>query len=79
MEKVLKKMPGADDAPVAKVVLEINHSHPITEKLLNLFATDRDTLAKYSKILYSEACLIGGVSIEDPSELSELITELMTK
>ena len=69
MEKVLKKMPGAEDAPEAKVVLEINHSHPITEKLLNLFATDRDTLAKYSKILYSEACLIGGVSIEDPSEL----------
>jgi molecular chaperone HtpG len=79
MEKVLKKMPGAEGAPEAKVVLEINHSHPITEKLLNLFATDRDTLAKYSKILYSEACLIGGVSIEDPSELSELITELMTK
>jgi molecular chaperone HtpG len=79
MEKVLKRMPGAEGAPEAKVVLEINHSHPITEKLLNLFATDRDTLAKYSKILYSEACLIGGVSIEDPSELSELITELMTK
>jgi HSP90 family molecular chaperone len=79
MEKVLKRMPGAEGAPEAKVVLEINHSHPITEKLLNLFATDRDTLAKYSKMLYSEACLIGGVSIEDPSELSELITELMTK
>ncbi len=77
MEKVLKRMPGAEGAPEAKVVLEINHSHPITEKLLSLFASDRDTLAKYAKILYSEACLIGGVSIENPEEFSELITDLM--
>ncbi len=77
MEKVLKKMPGAEGAPEAKVVLEINHSHPISEKLLSLFASDRDTLSKYAKILYSEACLIGGVSIENPEEFSELISSLM--
>ena len=77
MEKVLKRMPGAEGAPEAKVVLEINHSHPITEKLFTLFATDRDTLAKYAKILYSEACLIGGVSIENPGEFAELISSLM--
>ena len=77
MEKVLKKMPGAEGAPEAKVVLEINHSHPITEKLFKLFAEDKDTLAKYAKILYSEACLIGGVSIDDPGEFAELISSLM--
>ena len=77
MEKVLKRMPGAEGAPEAKVVLEINHSHPITEKLFTLFGTDKDTLAKYAKILYSEACLIGGVSLENPSEFAELISELM--
>ena len=77
MEKVLKRMPGAEGAPEAKIVLEINHSHPITEKLFNLFATDKDTLAKYAKILYSEACLIGGVSIENPGEFAELISSLM--
>ena len=77
MEKVLKRMPGAEGAPEAKIVLEINHSHPITEKLFSLFATDKDTLAKYAKILYSEACLIGGVSIENPGEFAELISSLM--
>ena len=77
MEKVLKRMPGAEGAPEAKIVLEINHSHPITEKLFTLFATDKDTLAKYAKILYSEACLIGGVSIENPGEFAELISSLM--
>ncbi|MBE6635847.1 MAG: molecular chaperone HtpG [Ruminococcaceae bacterium] len=77
MEKVLKRMPGAEGAPTARVVLEINHSHPIAEKLLQLFATDKDKLGKYARILYAEACLIGGVSIENPGELAELISELM--
>ena len=77
MEKILKRMPGAQGAPSAKVVLEINHSHPITEKLFKLYATDKDTLSKYAKILYSEACLIGGVSISNPKEFADLISELM--
>ena len=77
MEKVLKRMPGAEGAPEAKIVLEINHSHPITEKLFSLFRADKDTLEKYAKILYSEACLIGGVSIENPGEFAELISSLM--
>ena len=77
MEKVLKRMPGAESAPSAKIVLEINHSHPIAEKLLNLFATDKEKLGKYARILYAEACLIGGVSIENPAEFAELVSELM--
>lgn len=77
MEKILKKMPGVEGAPEAKVVLEINNSHPIKEKLIKLFAEDQATLAKYAKILYAEGCLIGGVAIENPGELAELISELM--
>ena len=80
MEKVLRKMPGADGmAPKANVVLEINMNHPIKEKLSHLFESNKDALAKYAKILYSEACLIGGISIENPAELCELISELMIK
>ena len=78
MEKVLKKMPGAeDDAPKANVVLEINTAHPVAEKLKALYKEDKEKLTKYAKILYSEACLIGGVAIENPVELTELISELM--
>ena len=78
MEKVLKKMPGADEeAPKANVVLEINTAHPIADKIKSLYESDKDTLAKYSKILYSEACLIGGVTVENPVEFTELISELM--
>ncbi len=80
MEKILKRMPGSDDnTPRANVVLEINAAHPISDRLKALFDEDKESLKKYSKILYSAACLIGGVAIEDPVELTELISELMTK
>ncbi len=78
MEKVLKRMPGAEDgAPSASVVLEINRSHPVAAKLKELYESDRDKLSSYAKILYAEACLIGGVALENPAELTELITDLM--
>ena len=78
MEKVLKRMPGADDeAPKANIVLEINSTHPIANKLKELYESDKDTLAKYAKILYSEACLIGGVAVENPVEFTQLVSELM--
>ncbi|MBE6645771.1 MAG: molecular chaperone HtpG [Ruminococcaceae bacterium] len=78
MEKVLKRMPGAEEgAPTATVVLEINSAHPIANKLKALYEEDKEKLAKYAKILYSEACLISGVGIDNPVELTELISELM--
>ena len=77
MEKVLSKMPGANSDMKASVVLEINHTHPIAEKLASLFASDTEQLKKYTRILYAEARLIGGLSIENPAELSEMITSLM--
>ena len=78
MAKVLKKMPGTEaGAPDASVVLEINMDHPIIEKLKALAVSDKDKLGKYAKILFAEACLISGMPIDDPKELTELITELM--
>ena len=78
MEKVLKKMPGADEnLPKANLVLEINLNHPIAEKLKSLYKSNKDTLSKYARILYAEGCLISGVSLENPAELCELVSELM--
>ncbi len=78
MEKILGKMPGSDiGVPKASIVLEVNMNHPIAAKLKELYETDKEKLGKYAKILYSEACLIGGVSVENPKELTELISELM--
>ena len=80
MEKVLNSMPGAEQNKVqAKLVLEINAEHPIAEKLKALYNSDKDMLEKYAKLLYGEACLIGGKSVPDPAEHSALVCELMTK
>ena len=79
MEKVLKKMPGAEDAPKAELVMEINISHPIAEKLKTLYESDKDTLEKYAKLLYAESCLIAGITPENTGEFCQLISELMIK
>ena len=80
MEKTLNAMPGSEENKVkAQLVLEINATHPIAEKIKALYGTDNETLGKYAKLLYGEACLIGGKPIENPVEHSTLVCELMTK
>ncbi len=78
MEKVLSKMPGAEDQHIkAEIVLEVNVDHPLAARLKELFASDKDKLAAYSRILYAQARLVSGMSIENPSEVSELVCGLM--
>jgi molecular chaperone HtpG len=76
MERVLNSMPG-NEGVKAEFALEINETHPIAQKLKALFESDKDMLTKYTKLLYNQARLIGGMSIEDPTEFAVLICELM--
>ena len=78
MEKVLSKNPGNEAAHIkAEFVMEINMNHPIAAKLKELFENDKDKLAKYSKVLYAQARLVSGLSIENPAEVSDLVCNLM--
>ena len=68
-------MPGGNDNGVkAQLVLEINSEHPIAEKLAS---ADEVTLEKYTKILYSQARLIAGLPIDNPTELADSVVALM--
>ncbi|MBQ8659383.1 MAG: molecular chaperone HtpG [Bacilli bacterium] len=78
MEKVLNSMPTGDNVK-AEVVLEINESHPIADKLKELYENDKDELADYTKILYNQARLVEGLNVEDPTELANLICNLLSK
>lgn len=78
MEKVINAMP-TDKHIKAETILEINKSHPIAEKLKNLYENDKKELEKYTKVLYSEARLIEGLSLDNPTEISNLICELLSK
>jgi len=80
MEKTLNSMPGGPEEKVkAQLVLEINASHQIANKIKELYGKDNETLAKYAKLLYGEACLIGGKPLDNPVEHSSLVCELMIK
>ena len=80
MEKVLNAMPQNDGNKVkAEKALEINPNHPIFEKLKDLYANDKDKLIDYAKLLYDQALLIEGMSIDNPVEFANLVCELMTK
>ncbi len=78
MEKVMKEMP-IDNGVEAEKVLEINESHPIADKLKDLYKNDKDELKEYAKILYAQARLIEGLPIDNPTEISNLICDLMAK
>ena len=78
MEKTLSKMPGDKGIkPKAELVLEINMNHPIAERMKNLFETDKEKLGRYSKILYAQARLISGLSLDNAAEVGELVCDLM--
>lgn len=78
MEQILNKMPGTEGQNIkAETVLEINMEHPIKDKLLALFGSDKEKLGEYTKILYAQARLINGLSLENPAEISDLVCGLM--
>lgn len=78
MEKVLNAMPQNNGEKVkAEKALEINPEHPIFEKLKGLFESDKDKLTDYTKLLYDQALLIEGMSIDDPVQFANLVCGLM--
>lgn len=74
MEKVLNAMPSSNQGVKAQLVLEVNSNHPVAEKLKN---ADEETLKKYTKLLYASARLIAGLDIDNPTEFSDAVAELM--
>ena len=78
MQKVFDAMPN-DMGIKAETILEINEKHPISEKLKDLFENDKEEFEKYTEILYSEARMIAGLPIENPTEISRLICEVISK
>lgn len=79
MEKVLNAMPNNQNVK-AQTIMEINEKHEIRKKLEELYQNKEfDMLEKYTKILYAQARLIEGLSIENPTEISNLVCELLSK
>lgn len=74
MEKVLAQMPDANNQVKAKRILELNSDHPLIEALGHVAS---DKVSAYAKLLYNQALLIEGFTIEDPIEFSNAMAQLM--
>ena len=78
MEKVINSMPN-DKKVKAQTALEINDSHPIAQKIKDLYENDKEELKKYTQVLYAQARLIEGLPVENPTQISNLICEIIAK
>lgn len=78
MEKVLSQNPEANHIKASRI-LEINPNHSIFTTIQKLKDTDCETLKTYTNILYNQALLIEGLSIENPVEYANQICDLMSK
>ena len=76
MEKTLKNMPGNQNFKAEKV-LEINPNHPAFEKLEKYKSEDEDLFKTYTNLLYNQARLMAGLTIEDPISFARDISKLM--
>lgn len=78
MEKVINSMPN-DQKVKAQTALEINDSHSIAQKIKDLYENDKEELKKYTQVLYAQARLIEGLPVENPTQISNLICEIIAK
>ena len=76
MEKILNSMPNNEGVKSEKV-LEINTSHEVFNSLKNAYSSDKDKFNLYVNLLYNQALLMEGLSIEDPTEFANDICKLM--
>lgn len=76
MEKVINAMP-TDEKIKANEVLEINTNHKLAEKLKELYKDNIEEFEKYTKVIYFEARLIEGLPIDNPTEMTSLMCDIM--
>ena len=61
----------------ADKVLEINPNHQVFTALKETYESDKDKFNLYTNLLYNQALLVEGLSIEDPVEFANDICKLM--
>lgn len=79
MEKVLNAMPNAQNKVSAQKVLEISTEHPVYQKLVQWLESDKEKLAMAAKVLYQQARIIEGLSVENPTELADLVAQFIAE
>ena len=78
MEKYFRRMdPDHADNMKAQRVLELNPDSDAFAALKRAMESDKDKAARYAQLLYSQALLIAGLPLEDPTAYTQLVCSLM--
>lgn len=78
MEKVINSMPVGEEKVSAEKILEINKDHEVLDVIKKTFdAGDIDKVKLYTNLLYNQALLIEGMTVEDPIEFSNNVCSLI--
>ena len=77
MEKVFNSMPNADGKMKAEKILEISSTHEILETVKTAYEKDKDLVKKYATVLYEQARLLEGLSIENVPEFVTAMTDII--
>lgn len=76
MEKVLNQMPQGEKVKADRI-LELNGAHPLIVKLNDVFNANPDKIGSISKVLYHQALVAEGLSIEEPKAFMDAMTDLL--
>ena len=77
MEKYFASLPGEDKEKVkAQRVLELNPNHSAFEALAKAYNDDKEKTKTMAEVLYSQALLIAGLPIDNPSDYAEKVCSL---
>ena len=61
----------------AEKVLEISANHKILDTLKEIYNTDKEKLKKYSTVLYEQARLLEGLSIDNVTDFVSAISDII--
>lgn len=76
MEKYFAKMKTGENMKAQKV-LEINAEHKMFSALKQAYANDKERAEKMTKLLFSQALLIAGFTLDNPTEYADLVCSLV--
>ena len=77
MAKTMNSMNDEQIKP--QMVLEINENNKIADKIKELYKDNKEELKNYTKVLYAQARLIEGLTIDNPTEISNIICDIISK
>ena len=71
-------MPNSENVKAGRI-LELNPNHDLLKAINKVYEDDPSVVDKYAELLFDQALLIEGLPLENPSEFSKNMCDLMIR